>query len=83
MLRETMLMKLLKATAIIVLYKPALQRQGKLSLWLTPCHEGTYKEWRLSKELLLTLALNVCHFTPRERTPITHYTGEWWAPEPA
>jgi hypothetical protein len=54
----------------------------------TPRHEGVLEEWRYSSTHSLTSALDggewsalrPGHFTPRERSPGTHWIGGWVSP---
>jgi hypothetical protein len=54
-------------------------------LYWAPRHEGVLGEWKYSSTHSLTSALNgdewsasrPDHFTPRERTPGTHWIGGW------
>jgi hypothetical protein len=61
------------------------QGKGKGKSKTAPRHEGVLGEWRYSSTYSLTSTLDggkwsaSCHgrFTPRERTPGTHWIGGW------
>jgi hypothetical protein len=67
----------------------SIQVKVKLSLCFNwaPRHEGVLGEWRYSSTFLTSAldggewsASRPSHFTPRERTPGTHWTGSWVGP---